>query len=262
MLGDCIERMKEIPDCSVDMVLCDLPYGLTQCGWDKQIPFSDMWFAIHRVIKTNASVCLFGMEPFSSKLRCSNLKEYKYDWIWDKVRPSGFLNAKRQPLRCHEIISVFYSGQCTYNPQKTQGHPRKVSSAKSKECCKKSEAYGQHGLVSYDSTERYPKSIQTFSLDIQKSALHTTQKPVALLEYLIKTYTNENDTVLDFTMGSGSTGVAAANTGRNFIGIELDAHYFEIAQKRIGDAEKAQVNMMELLREQPETAQMGMFVEG
>lgn len=231
--GDCIELLKLIPDNSVDLVLTDPPYGTTQCKWDVIIPFEKMWEEINRVTKNNGAVLIFGAEPFSSLLRCSNLKMYKYDWVWDKVKGTGFLNAKKQPMRNHEVISVFYKKQCYYNPQKTKGHTRKVSSAKSKENSIQTDVYNAHGLTSYDSTERYPRSIQVFSTDVQKSALHPNQKPVNLLEYLINTYSKENETVLDFTMGSGSTGVACVKTGRKFIGIEKDEIYYSIAQERI-----------------------------
>lgn len=234
--GDCLELMKNIPDGSVDLVLTDPPYGTTACKWDSVIPFEPMWEQLNRIIKTNGAICLFGSEPFSSALRMSNIKDFKYDWYWQKTTPTGFLNAKKQPLRNIETISVFYSKQPTYNPQKTYGHKRKVSLAKHKQNCKKAEEYNDYGLASYDSTERYPTQILQFKTDRQKSALHPTQKPVALLEYLIRTYTNEGETVLDFTMGSGSTGVACVNTNRNFIGIELDDWYFNIAKKRIEEA--------------------------
>lgn len=231
--GDCLELMKDIPDGSVDMVLCDLPYGTTRCKWDTVIPFEPLWEQYNRIVKENGAVVLFAAEPFASMLRLSNIKNYKYDWVWDKVKGTGFLNAKKQPMRCHELLCVFYRKQCTYNPQKTQGHRRKVSTAAHKANCRKTENYGQHGLTSYDSTERYPRSIQVISADTQKSSLHPTQKPVALLEYLIRTYTNPGDTVLDNCMGSGSTGVACVNTGRNFIGMELDEGYFKVASERI-----------------------------
>ena len=240
--GDCLEVMADLPDQSVDLILCDLPYGTTQAKWDEIIPFDNLWNVYNRVIKDNGAIVLFGSEPFSSKLRMSNLKMFKYDWIWQKPNGTGFLNAKRQPMRAHEIISVFYDRQCTYNPQLTHGHQRKVSSAASKRNCKKTSAYGKHGLTGYDSTDRYPRSIQVFHTDTQKTALHTTQKPVALLEYLIKTYTNGDETVLDNCMGSGSTGVAAVNMGRSFIGIELDEQYFQIAKHRI-ENETAQMRM-------------------
>lgn len=233
--GDCLELMKDIPDKSIDMILCDLPYGTTQCKWDSIIPFEDLWEQYNRIIKNNGAICLFGQEPFSSTLRLSNLKNFKYDWIWDKVKGTGFLNAKRQPMRNHEIISVFYKKQCTYNPQKTFGHKLKQSYRR-KEL--QTEVYGEmKNNYFYSSTERYPRSIQVFSTDTQNSSLHPTQKPVALCEYLIKTYTNENEIVLDNCMGSGTTGVACVNTNRNFIGIELDTNYFNIAKERINNAQ-------------------------
>lgn len=234
--GDCLELMKNIPTGSVDMILCDLPFGITKNRWDKAIPFEAMWKQYNRVVKENGAVVLFAAEPFASMLRLSNIKNYKYDWVWDKVKGTGFLNAKKQPMRNHELLCVFYRNQCTYNPQKTQGHMRKVSSVAHKANCRKTENYGQHGLTSYDSTERFPRSIQVFSTDVQKSALHPTQKPVALLEYMIYTYTNPGEIVMDNCMGSGSTGVACVNTGRRFIGMELDQDYFDIAQRRINEA--------------------------
>lgn len=231
--GDCLELMKDIPDGSVDMVLCDLPYGITRNKWDVQIPLDKLWEQYNRIVKENGAIVLFAAEPFASLLRLSNIKNFKYDWVWNKVKLTGFLNAKKQPMRGHEMVCVFYRKQCTYNPQKTQGHPRKVSLSIHKQGSKESENYGKHGLTSYDSTERYPRSIVTFSTDTQRSALHPTQKPVSLLEYMIRTYTRENETVLDNCMGSGSAGVACVNSGRKFIGIELDECYFRIAQKRI-----------------------------
>lgn len=226
---DCLEVMPSIPKWGVDLVLADIPFGTTRSKWDIVIPFEPMWEQINRVLKPNGACLLFGQEPFSSLLRASNLKNFKYDWVWDKVKSTNFLNAKKQPLRGHENISVFYRKQCMYNPQMTTGHPRKTANRKPGS----TEVYGFHGKSSYDSTERYPRDILTFSTDVQKEALHPNQKPVALLEYFIRTYTNEGQTVLDFTMGSGSTGVACRNLGRNFIGIELDRDYFNIAKQRI-----------------------------
>ena len=236
--GDCLELMKDISSGSVDLILTDPPYGTTNCRWDTIIPFDPMWEQLKRIIKPNGAICLFGGEPFSSALRMSNIKNFKYDWYWQKSTPTGFLNAKKQPLRNIETISVFYSKQPIYNPQKTHGHKRKVSLAKHKQNCKKAEEYNDYDLASYDSTERYPTQILRFKTDRQKSALHPTQKPVDLLEYLIRTYTNEGETVLDFAMGSGSTGVACVNTNRNFIGIELDEGYFQIAKQRIENCSK------------------------
>ena len=232
--GDCLELMKEIPDGSIDLILCDLPYGKTQCRWDSVIPFEPLWEEYNRIIKQNGAIALFGTEPFASHLRLSNLKNYKYDWVWDKVKGTGFLNAKKQPMRNHEVICVFYKKQCTYNPQKTTGHQLKVSFRSKK---LQTDVYGEmKNDYKYVSSERYPRSIQVFSTDTQNSSLHPTQKPVALLEYLIKTYTNPGETVLDNCMGSGSTGVACVNTGRNFIGYELEQKYFDIAVERIEQA--------------------------
>ena len=233
--GDCLELMKDIPDKSVDCIITDLPYGTTQCKWDTIIPFEPLWKQYNRIIKDNGAIVLFGTEPFSSHLRLSNLKNYKYDWIWDKVKGTGFLNAKRQPMRNHELISVFYKKQCTYNPQKTYGHKMKKS-YRSKDL--QTDVYGEmKNDYTYESTERYPRSIQVFSTDTQNSSLHPTQKPVALIEYLIKTYTNDGELVFDSCMGSGTTGVACVNTNRRFIGIELDNNYFEIAKNRIIEVE-------------------------
>lgn len=237
--GDCLELLKDIPDSSVDLVLADPPYGTTACKWDCIIPFEPMWLQLNRIIKSNGVICLFGSEPFSSALRMSNSKRFKYDWYWQKTTPTGFLNAKKQPLRNIEIISVFYSKQPFYNPQKTNGHKRKVSLAKHKMSCKKTEDYGSYKWTTYDSTERYPLQTIVCKSDKQKAALHPTQKPVALLEYIIKTYTEGGETVLDFAMGSGSTGVACINTGRRFIGMELNEQYFEIAKDRLNKAKSA-----------------------
>ena len=226
--------MKNISDKSVDMVLCDLPYGVTTRNkWDTVIPFNLLWEEYKRIIKDNGVICLFGQGMFTAKLMISNTEMWRYNLIWHKTQPTGFLNANRMPLRNHEDICVFYKQLPTYNPQKTTGHTRKISSAEHKKNCKVTTNYGKHNLKSYDSTERYPTSIITYSKDIQKIALHPTQKPVALLEYLIKTYTNENETVLDNCMGSGSTGIACINTNRNFIGMELNEEYFEMAKERI-----------------------------
>lgn len=231
--GDCLELMKNIPDKSVDMILCDLPYETTKNKWDKIIPFERLWSAYNRIIKENGAIILFGQGIFTANLMISNQTMWRYNIIWYKSQPSGFLNANRMPLRVHEDICVFYKKLPTYNPQKTSGHTRKVSSAKHKLGCKATTDYGEHKLSSYDSTERYPVSLIKFAKDTQRTALHPTQKPVALLEYLIKTYTNSGETVLDNCMGSGSTGVACINTDRKFIGMELDKKYYIIAKERI-----------------------------
>lgn len=231
LLGDCLELMENIPDNSVDMILCDLPYQRTQCEWDIMISLGKLWNQYNRITKERTPIVLFGIEPFSSMLRMSNLSMYKYDWVWDKVRGTGFLNSKKQPMRNHEFVHVFYKKQCLYNPQITHGHQLKQSN-KSKEL--QSDVYGKTAKnCKYSSTSRYPRSIQVFSTDTQKSALHPTQKPIALCEYLIKTYTNENDLVLDNCMGSGTTGVACTNLNRRFIGMELDNEFYNTAVTRI-----------------------------
>jgi site-specific DNA-methyltransferase (adenine-specific) len=236
MYGDCLERMKEIPSGSVDMILADPPYGTTQCKWDSIIPLEPMWERLKRIIKPNGAIVMTAAQPFTSILVCSNLDMFKYDWVWEKPSAKGHLNAKKQPMRAHESILVFYNKQPTYNPEMTDGHTRKVS-FKRKEL--NSDVYNKNTTnVSYDSTKRYPRSVQLIKQDTQKCSLHPTQKPVALMEYLIKTYTNEGETVLDFTMGSGTTGVACINTEREFIGIEMDADFFQVATDRINVAIK------------------------
>ena len=226
ILGDCLEQMRNIPDHSIDMVLADPPYGTTACKWDSIIPLEPMWEQLKRIIKPNGAIVMTAQTPFDKVLGSSNLEMLRYEWVWEKTSATGHLNAKRAPMKSHENVLVFYEKQPTYNPQKTSGHKRKVAS-KVNRADKQSECYGkQKGVTDYDSTERYPRSVITFASDKQHSNLHTTQKPVALMEYLIKTYTNEGETVLDFTMGSGTTGIAAANTGRDFIGIELDENFY------------------------------------
>jgi len=230
--GDALDVMEHLKQNGIkDLVVTDVPFGTTQCSWDSVIPFAPMWKAIDGVTNANTPILIHGAEPFSSMLRVSNIKNFKYDWVWDKVKGTGFLNAKIQPMRNHEFVSVFYKKQPTYNPQKTTGHKNKKT-FRSKDL--QTEVYGDIGKdYYYESTERYPRSIQIFSSDTQNSPLHPTQKPVALLEYFIKTYTNKGDLVLDFTMGSGTTMVACQNTGRRGIGIELEEKYFKIAQDRV-----------------------------
>lgn len=233
MQGDCLERMKEIKSGSVDMVLADPPYGTTACKWDSIIPPEPMWEQLKRIIKSNGAIVMTASQPFTSVISCSNLPMLKESLVWEKTTATGHLNAKSKFMRAHEDILVFYSKPPTYNPQMTHGHERKVS-LRVDRAEKLSDCYGnQKGETSYDSTSRYPRSVIKTSTDKQKSKLHPTQKPVSLMEYLIKTYTNEGETVLDFTMGSGTTGLAAVNIGRKFIGIELDKGYFEIAKNRI-----------------------------
>lgn len=226
-LGDCLELMKNIPDKSVDMCLTDPPYGSTACKWDTVIPFEPMWKELHRIVKDNGAICLFGSEPFSSALRMSNIKRFKYDWIWDKKIPSGMSYAKYQPMRQHELCSIFNSK--IYYPQMTKRDKPIRGGGMSK-----GETTNNQNLIALKKTyiEKNPTSILIFD-KIRKGSMHPTQKPVTLLEYLIKTYTLEGETVLDFTMGSGSTGVAAKNLNRKFIGIEKEEKYFEIAKQRI-----------------------------
>ncbi|WP_333662749.1 DNA-methyltransferase [Acinetobacter sp.] len=231
--GDCLECMSEIESGTVDLILCDLPYGTTCCKWDTVIPFDQLWQQYERVIKPNGAIVLFAAQPFAAVLATSNLKLFRYEWIWEKPAATGFFNAQFQPLRAHENILVFYKSKPIFNPQKTFGHERKT--AKRKDIG--SEHYGkQVNIKAYDSTERYPRSVQIFSSDKSKSNLHPTQKPVALCEYLIRTYTNAGDLVLDNCMGSGTTGVACINTKRRFIGIEREQKYFDIAKNRIEQA--------------------------
>lgn len=242
MQGDCLELMKEIPDGSVDMILCDLPYGTTRCDWDRKIPFAPLWEQYKRIIKINGAILLFGSQPFTTDLICSNRDWFRYEIIWEKSTSSGYFNANRMPLKRHENIVVFYKNLPVYNPQMTkikepyreraQQRNRAAHYGKAKECI-----YTNKGT-------RFPTSIINFSSwngalfgNNSKATKHPTQKPVPLLEYLIKTYTNPGDIVLDNCMGSGSTGVACVNTGREFIGIEKDAGYFEIAKKRIEEAQ-------------------------
>lgn len=231
---DCLQAMSNIEDGSIDMILCDLPYGITARNkWDSVLPLDELWQQYNRIIKKNGMICLFAEGMFMADLMKSNQKMWRYNLIWQKTTPTGFLNANRMPLRSHETICCFYKSLPTYHPQKTAGHKRKVSTAKHKRNSIKTLDYNEHELKTYDSTERYPTSVLTFATDKQKCALHPTQKPVALLEYLIKSFSNENDTILDNCMGSGSTGVACLNTNRNFVGIELDKKYFNIAKERL-----------------------------
>jgi site-specific DNA-methyltransferase (adenine-specific) len=231
--GDCLEVMQQIPDGSIDAIITDIPYGTTQCKWDSVIPFDLMWKQLNRIIKPNGAILLFAQDKFMSKLMLSD-KNHRYNIVWDKVIPSGHLNAKKMPLRSDESICVFYKKLPTYNPQKTIG---KANHSKSTKEAKGNKNYNKYEQKQNTSNLKYPKSIVSFQKDHPSKMIHPTQKPVALMEYLIKTYTNENETVLDFTMGSGSTGVAAKNLNRNFIGIEQDENYFNIATDRINKVE-------------------------
>lgn len=235
--GNCLEVMKTLPDKSVDLVLTDPPYGTTACKWDSVIPLEPMWKELKRLIKPNGVVVLFGNQPFSSLLVTTNMSMFKQSLVWNKNKVTGFLNAKKQHLRNHEDILLFYDKQCVYNPQKTLGH-KPVNSFTKNTTDGDTVGRTKKGISGGGSTERYPKSVLNFSVVNQdgkgkEKRFHPTQKPVELMEYLIKTYTNEGMTTLDFAMGSGTTGVAAKNLNRNFIGIELDETYFNIAKQRI-----------------------------
>lgn len=232
--GDCLELMKDIPEHSVDLILCDLPYGTTQCKWDIILPFDVLWENYHRIISNNGIVALFGTEPFSSRLRLSNLSEFRYDWYWVKNRPSGHLNAKIQPLRNVEIISIFYGNNIQYFPQMSVGKPsHSIGRAVNEVTCKNNNLYGNFARVEREGNLKYPR--QTLYYNRPHPPIHPTQKPLDLIEYLIKTYTKEGDLVLDNCMGSGTTGVACKHLDRNFIGIELNPKYFELAKSRIED---------------------------
>ena len=231
--GDCLERMKEIESGSVDMILTDPPYGTTACKWDSIIPLEPMWEQLKRVIKPNGAIVMTASQPFTTTLIASNMKMFKYCWSWEKGKGTGFLNAKKQPIRCIEDVAVFYFKQPTYQPQGlVDGDFR--NGRKSKEMTGKGQVYGAQTASENAKFSNYPRQLLKFS-GVHKPK-HPTQKPVALMEYLIKTYTNEGETVLDFTMGSGSTGVAAKNLNRDFIGIEMDETYFNIAKDRISQA--------------------------
>lgn len=232
--GDCLELMKDIPNGSVDMILCDLPYGTTQNKWDSIISLEPLWGQYKRIIKGNGAIVLFSAEPFTSLLVASNMQMFRYDLVWSKSQGSDFLNANRKPLRSHENICIFYKKQPTYNPQKANGIPYKAKSGETTSS-NFGTFNGNHHTENKDG-KRYPLTVLQFAGEHNKGKVHPTQKPVALLEYLIKTYTNKGEVVLDNCMGSGSTGVACINTDRNFIGFELDEGYFEIAKNRIEEA--------------------------
>lgn len=250
--GDCLEVMKSIPDKSVDMVLCDLPYGTTACKWDNVIPFEPMWEQYDRITKKNAAILLFSAQPFTTDLICSNRKNFRYEIIWQKTQASGFLNANKMPLRAHENILVFYKNLPTYNPIKTSVNRKDIGRAK-KTNLLRSQQYGIEMMhtIWVETGLRYPTDVIKFSNwngslfgKNFSHVKHPTAKPVDLLEYLIKSYSNPGDTILDNCMGSGSTGVACVNTNRDFIGIELDDNYFSIAKDRIEAALKEVQNVI------------------
>ena len=234
MLGDCLERMKEIKSGSVDMILTDPPYGTTACKWDSIIPLEPMWEQLKRIIKPNGAIVMTASQPFTTTLISSNIKMFKYCMVWDKNKGTQPALAKIKPMQSHEDIVIFGSGRLTYNPQMEEGTPYTRDNRGS---ATNNHALGLKPIKQVNNGVRFPKTIHTYPRDFSaQSRLHSTQKPVALMEYLIKTYTNEDETVLDFAMGSGSTGVAAKNLNRKFIGIEMDEGYFNIAKKRINEA--------------------------
>lgn len=231
--GRCEDLLQQIPDKSVDAVIADPPYGTTKCKWDTPINLAEMWKQLNRIVKDRGVIILMAQTPFDKILGASNIKQLKYEWIWEKGNATGFLNAKKMPLKAHENALVFYNKLPTYNPQLTHGHPKKTTKRKTVN----SECYGKAlNLAEYESTSRYPRSVQFFSSDKQKNNFHPTQKPVSLMKFFIETYTNVGDHVLDFTMGSGTTGVACRDLGRSFTGIEKDFKYFLIAEQRIKSA--------------------------
>lgn len=246
--GDCLEVLKDIPSGTVDMILADPPYGTTQCKWDSLIDLDLMWKELKRIIKPKGAIVLTAQTPFDKVLGASNIAMLKYEWIWEKGNATGFLNAKKMPLKAHENalvfsddpsehwnMMVFYKKLPAYTPQMTHGHIRKTTKRKPVD----SECYGKSIVKSnYSSTSRYPRSVQFFSSDKPNGSFHPTQKPVALMAFLIETYSNEGDLILDFCMGSGTTGVAAKGLNRDFIGIELDEGYFNTAVSRIDGNEK------------------------
>ena len=243
--GDCLELMKDIPDASVDMILCDLPYGTTASKWDSIIPIEPLWKQYKRVLKDNGAIVLTAIEPFASMLRANDLKGYKHEWIWNKENAGNFIQAKNHPLRVHENVLVFSKGKVNYYPIMTDADPKNVRPLGVKK--QKTDFMGKVSAgefkpsKKYNPKKRYPKTILTYNARAKEcnnvNRVHPTQKPVSLFEYLIKTYTNEGETVLDNCMGSGTTGVACKNLNRNFIGIELDETYFNLAKERIESAE-------------------------
>lgn len=231
-LGDCLQVMRELPDKCVDMILCDLPYGTTACKWDTVIPFAPLWEAYKRIAKPSAAIVLTAAQPFTSALVMSNVREFRYEWIWEKTAATGFLNAKKSPLKAHENICVFYADFPVYNPKMSAGHTIKRVNASFAD---HGENYGKANSIRapYESSERFPRSVQKFPKDNRRAAIHPTQKPVALFEYLIKTYTNAGAIVLDNCAGSGTTAVACENLGRRWVCIEQDQGYADKACERI-----------------------------
>jgi len=232
--GNCLDILPTLESGSVDMILADLPYGTTNCKWDSPIDLQRLWPEYRRICK--GAIVLFAQTPFDKVLGASNIRELRHEWIWEKGNATGHLNANRAPMKAHENILVFAVGGYTYNPQRTTGHARKVSTKKRRDDC---PVYNEHDRTPYDSTSRYPRSVQKFSSDKQRGGKHPTQKPFALCEYLIRTYSNPGDTVLDNVMGAGTTGVAAVAAGRDFVGIELNSMFFCVARHRLASVQQA-----------------------
>ncbi len=239
--GDCLDVMAGMPDECIDMILCDLPYGTTQCKWDTIIPFEPLWEQYRRITKGRGAIVLTGSQPFTTLLIASNLKMFKYCWVWEKTQATGFFNAKIRPMVAHEDVCVFYSKQPIFNPQKTTGHKPINSYTKRASVQNRTEVYGKvtQDVSGGGETDRYPRSVLVFASDKQRTKLdgtiHPTQKPVALFEYLIKTYTNEGDLVLDNCIGSGTTALAADRLGRRFFGCDISEEYVELALRRLAD---------------------------
>jgi site-specific DNA-methyltransferase (adenine-specific) len=244
LLGDCLELMKDIPDASIDMILCDLPYGTTQNKWDSVIDLPKLWEQYERIIKPNGAIVLTAAQPFTSLLVASNIKLFKYDWVWKKPKGTGHLNAKKQPMRDKEDVLVFYKAQCVYNPQMTEGLPYKDKAGK--DHSKTTSMTGSYGnYTNYREVNtgfRYPKQVQEFGV-VERGTIHPTEKPVSLFEYFIRTYTNEGNIVLDNCAGSGTTGIACLNTKRNYILMEKEQNYFDVINKRIQDYTSSGINL-------------------
>jgi len=232
--GDCLELMKDIDDESIDLILCDLPYEITECEWDSVIPFEPMWKEYKRIIKEHGAIILTAYQPFTSKLIMSNLKMFKYEWIWNKIKPGNIFSAKTKPMQNHENVLVFGKSKTNYFPIMTDLHIKTTTKVYGNSKSQKAPVYNDERILK----GKYPKTIITFSNANQRNRIHPTQKPVPLFEYLIKTYTNDGDLVLDNCMGSGTTGVACFHTNRDFIGMELNKEYYEIAKNRIKEAQK------------------------
>lgn len=235
LLGDCLEVMKDIPDGSIDMILCDLPYGTTKCKWDTIIPFEPLWEEYRRVTKKNGAIVLTAAQPFTSVLINSNLKDFRYNWVWEKSKATGYLNAKKMPMKAHEDVCVFYRKMPTYNPQMWQSTPYNKGSAH-----RPTQVYGKQKeiLVKNDSGLRYPRTVQYFkTAESEGKVHHPTQKPISLFEYLIRTYTDEGQIVLDSCAGAGTTALAALNSQRNYICIEKEEAYYNVIRERIEQAE-------------------------